>query len=75
MKAIFHNYKTDEQLDIIEVESITVGYKQFKMIHELKIPGRQNNIPPEDLYWIVKAVGLVQPYYSMSEWSLESVEK
>ena len=75
MKAIFHNYKTDEQLDIIEVESITVGYKQFKMIHELKIPGRQNNIPPEDLYWIVKAVGLQNPYYPMSEWSLERVEK
>ena len=75
MTAVFHNNKTGELLDLIEVESITVGYKQFKMIHELKIPGRQNNIPPEDLYWIIKAIGLVQPYYPMSEWSLERVEK
>ena len=44
MTATFWCKDKNDVLQIILVESITVGYRQSRMVHELQFPGRQSNL-------------------------------
>ena len=75
MTATFWNKEKNEPYQVILVESITVGYRQSRMVHELQFPGRQSNIPHEQLYWIVRARGDKPMELPMSNFELEKVEE
>lgn len=75
MTALFYNKNEKRILEVVLVESIRTGYKQYKMIHELEQPGAQFKLPREQLYWIVKARGSETLYLCMDEYSLEAVEE
>lgn len=75
MTALFYNRTKKDVLEVILVESIHTGYKQYKMIHELEQPGAQFKLSREQLYWIVKARGSETLYLCMDEYSLETIEE
>ena len=75
MTATFWCKNKNDVLQIILVESITVGYRQSKMVHELQFPGRQSNLEKEQLYWIVYPRGDKRMELPMSNFELEKVEE
>ena len=55
MTAVFYDNNKHDILRVLMVQSITIGYKSYKMIHELEQCGKQSGLSKDQLYYIVKS--------------------
>lgn len=73
MTAVFYDKDEYDVLRVLEVQSITIGYKSYKMIHELKQCGKQLALSKDHLYYIVKSKCNEDLYLPMNQFDLEGV--
>ena len=73
MIAVFYNNYEHDILRVIEVQSITIGYKSYKMIHKLEQCGRQSGLSKDQLYYIVKSKCSEDLYLPMNQFDFEGI--
>lgn len=73
MTAVFYDNNKHDVLRVLMVLSITIGYKSYKMIHELKQCGRQSGLSKDQLYYIVKSKCNEDLYLPMNQFDFEGV--
>ena len=73
MTALFYDNNKHDVLRVLMVLSITIGYKSYKMIHELEQCGRQSELSKDQLYYIVKSKCSEDLYLPMNQFDLEGV--
>ena len=75
MIALFYDNNKRDVLSVMGVQSITIGYKSYKMIHELKQCGRQSEVSRDQLYYIVKSKFNENLYLPMNQFDLEGISE
>lgn len=75
MTAVFYDNNKHDVLRVIEVQSITMGYKSYKMIHKLEQCGKQPGLSKDQLYYIVKSKFDEDLYLPMNQFDLEEIDE
>jgi len=73
MTAVFYDNNKHDVFRVIEVRSITIGYKSYKMIHELEQCGKQPGLSKDQLYYIVKSKCSEDLYLPMNQFDFEGI--
>ena len=73
MTALFYDNNKHDVLRVLMVQSITIGYKTYKMIHELEQCGKQSGLSKDQLYYIVKSKCSEDLYLPMNQFDFEGV--
>ena len=74
MIAVFYDNNEHDVLRVIEVQSITIGYKSYKMIHKLEQCGKQSGLSKDQLYYIVKSKFVYEDLYlPMNQFDFEGI--
>ena len=73
MTALFYDNNKHNVLRVLMVQSITIGYKPYNMIHELEHCGRQSKLSKDQLYYIVKSKCNEDLYLPMNQFDFEGV--
>ena len=73
MIAVFYDNYEHDILRVIEVQSITIGYKSYKMIHKLEQCGKQSGLSKDQLYYIVKSKFDEDLYLPMNQFDFEGI--
>lgn len=73
MIAVFYDNNKYDILKVLMVQSITIGYKSYKMIHKLEQCGKQSGLSKDQLYYIVKSKFDEDLYLPMNQFDFERI--
>ncbi len=73
MTAVFYDNNKHDVLRVLMVQSITIGYKSYKMIHKLEQCGKQSGLSKDQLYYIVKSKCNEDLYLPMNQFDFEGI--